>query len=95
MRDKVSSTSKLYNRLTVLRAERNLTRSDLAEAVGVNYQTIGYMERGDFNPSLELAFRISEYFQLPVEAIFSRQPFRPLSDQVYRNGQPDSGKEPI
>jgi putative transcriptional regulator len=95
MRDKVSSTSKLYNRLTVLRAERNLTRSDLAEAVGVNYQTIGYMERGDFNPSLELAFRISEYFQLPVEAIFSRQPFRPLSEQVYRNGKPDPGKEPV
>ena len=81
--DKISSTGKLYNRLSVLRAERELSRQDLAAAVGANYQTVGYMERGDYNPSLELAFRVSEYFGLPIEAIFSRTPFRPLSEQVY------------
>ena len=47
-------------------------------------QTVGYLERGDFNPSLDLAFRIAEFFNLPIEAIFSRQPFRPLSETVYR-----------
>jgi DNA-binding XRE family transcriptional regulator len=73
----------LHNRIAVLRAERGLSRTALADALGVNYQTVGYIERGDFNPSLELAFRISEYFGLPIEAIFSRQPFRPLSEQVY------------
>jgi DNA-binding XRE family transcriptional regulator len=73
----------LYNRISVLRAERGLSRQALAEALGINYQTIGYLERGDYNPSLELAFRISEFFRLPVEAIFSRTPFRPLSEQVY------------
>lgn len=74
---------RLYNRITVLRAERELSRQELADAIGVNYQTVGYLERGDYNPSLELAFRISEYFGLPIEAIFSRKPFRPLSEEVY------------
>ena len=60
-----------------------MSRQDLADALGVNYQTVGYLERGDYNPSLELAFRISDVFGLPIEAIFSRQPFRPLSEEVY------------
>ena len=68
----------------MLRAERNLSRQQLAEAVGVNYQTIGYIERGEYNPSLELAFRFSEVFGLPIEAIFSREPLRPLSEELYR-----------
>ena len=80
----------LYNRIAVLRAERGLSRNTLANALHVNYQTVGYIERGDFKPSLELAFRISEYFGLPIEAIFSRKPFQPLSEQVYgsRNSPP-------
>jgi DNA-binding XRE family transcriptional regulator len=74
----------LYNRLAVLRAERGISRQDLADALGINYQTIGYIERLDYNPSLELAFRLSEFFRLPIEAIFSRVPFPPLSELVYR-----------
>lgn len=74
----------LYNRIAVLRAERQLSRQQLAEAVGVNYQTIGYIERGEYNPSLELAFRFAEVFKLPIEAIFSREPLRPLSEELYR-----------
>ncbi len=73
----------LHNRLKVLRAERGMSRQDLAEVLGINYQTVGYIERGDYNPSLELAFRISEQFELPIEAVFSRQPLRPLSKEVY------------
>lgn len=73
----------LYNRLAVLRAERGLSRQDLATAVGVNYQTVGYLERGEFNPSLDLALRVAEHFGLPVEAIFSRTPFAPMSSQLY------------
>lgn len=73
----------IYNRLRVLRAERGLSRQDLARALGINYQTVGYLERGEYNPSLELAFRISEYFELPIEAIFSPRPFKPLSEEVY------------
>lgn len=73
----------LYNRLAVLRAEHNLSRQDLADALSVNVQTIGYLERGDYNPSLELALRLSEHFRVPIEAIFSRTPFQPLSQTVY------------
>lgn len=73
----------LYNRLPVLRAERGLSRQELADAVDVNYQTIGYLERGEYAPSLDLAFRLSEYFGLPIEAIFSRSPFAPLSERMY------------
>ena len=73
----------LHNRLAVLRAERGLSRQELADALGVNYQTIGYLERGEYNPSLDLALRAAEYFGLPVEAIFSRRPFALMSDQLY------------
>jgi DNA-binding XRE family transcriptional regulator len=73
----------LHNRLAVLRAERGLSRQELADAIGVNYQTIGYLERGEYNPSLDLALRAAEHFGLPVEAIFSRRAFTPMSAQLY------------
>jgi DNA-binding XRE family transcriptional regulator len=82
--------SGLYNRIAVLRAERGISRQDLADAVSVNYQTIGFLERGDYGPSLKLAFQIADYFALPVEAIFSMQPFQPLSQQVYGQTKPSS-----
>lgn len=78
--------SGLYNRIAVLRAERGISRQDLADAVGVNYQTIGFLERGNYGPSLKLAFQIAEFFNLPVDAVFSTRPFRPLSEQVYGSG---------
>ena len=74
----------VHNRIAVLRAERSLTRQALAVEVGVNPQTIGFLERGDYMPSLELAFKISRFFSLPVEAVFSPEPFRPLSEQLYQ-----------
>lgn len=84
--------SRIYNRLAVLRAERGLSRTEVANAVGVHYQTIGYLERGDYNPSLELALRMAAFFGLPVEAVFSLTPFTPLSEQVYpRAGSPAAG----
>ncbi len=78
-----SAERPLYNRIAMLRAERGLSRQDLANGLGVNYQTVGYIERGEYNPSLELTFRLSELFGLPIEAIFSRQPFKPLSAELY------------
>src|SRR5205823_9418320 len=88
---KTDTSAALHNRIAVLRVERDLSRQQLAEAVGVNYQTIGYLERGDYNPSLELAFRLSEVFRLPIEAIFSRSPLRPMSEELY--GGPQEPKE--
>jgi putative transcriptional regulator len=81
--EKGPGESGLYNRIAVLRAERGISRQDLADAMDVNYQTIGFLERGDYSPSLKLALSLGEYFALPVEAIFSKQPFKPLSEQVY------------
>lgn len=63
------------NRLTQLRAERGISRRELADALGVHYQTIGYLERGQYSASLHLALRIAAFFELPLEAIFSLDPF--------------------
>jgi putative transcriptional regulator len=65
----------IHNRIAMLRAERGISRRDLAEALGVHYQTIGYLERGEYSPSLYLALKIAEYFEVPVEVIFSTAPF--------------------
>jgi DNA-binding XRE family transcriptional regulator len=75
----------VHNRLAMVRAERGVSRQQLAEAVGAHYQTVGYIERGQYNPSLDLALRIAGYFGLPVEALFSLEPFRPLTDELYGN----------
>jgi len=74
----------IHNRLNVLRAERSISRKDLADAVGVNFQTIGYLERGDYSPTLELALKISAYFGLPVDMIFSLEPFESLTSQLFK-----------
>ena len=68
----------VYNRIAMLRTERNISRRELADALGVHYQTIGYLERGEFSPSLHLALRISEYFDVPMEVVFSITPFKRL-----------------
>ena len=65
----------VYNRIAMLRAERGVSRRQLADALGVHYQTIGYLERGEYSPSLYLALRIAAYFEVPVEVIFSTEPF--------------------
>ncbi|MDS1270066.1 helix-turn-helix transcriptional regulator [Lipingzhangella sp. LS1_29] len=62
----------------MLRAERGVSRRQLAEALGVHYQTVGYLERGEYSPSLHLALRIAEYFEVPVEVVFSIRPFARL-----------------
>ncbi|MFB4310775.1 helix-turn-helix transcriptional regulator [Actinomadura sp. GTD37] len=70
----------VYNRIPVLRAERGVSRRDLAVALGVHYQTVGYLERGEYSPSLHLALRIAEYFEVPVEVVFSLKPFPRIGD---------------
>ncbi|MDH3681207.1 MAG: helix-turn-helix transcriptional regulator [Acidimicrobiia bacterium] len=71
-----------HSRLRLVRTERNLSRKDLATAVGVHYQTIGYIERGEYSPSLALALKLARYFDLPVEALFSLDPFPPLDAET-------------
>lgn len=59
----------------MLRAERGVSRRELAEAMGVHYQTIGYLERGEYSPSLTLALQMATYFEVPIEVLFSLEPF--------------------
>jgi putative transcriptional regulator len=60
----------MKNRLKVLRAERDWTQADLANALDVSRQTANAIEKGKFAPSLPLAFKIARLFSLPVEEIF-------------------------
>ena len=62
----------MKNRLKVLRAERDWNQQDLADALGVSRQSVNAIETGKYDPSLPLAFRISDVFEMPIEAIFSR-----------------------
>ncbi len=74
----------IHNRIALFRAERGTSRRDLADAVGVNPQTIGYLERGDYNPSLELAMKIAEYFGVPIEILFSFRRFESVAAALRR-----------
>ena len=60
----------MKNRLKVLRAERNWTQAELADALKVSRQTINAIETGKYDPSLPLAFKISRLFKIPIEDIF-------------------------
>ena len=64
----------VFNRILAAREEHGLSRHDFAEAIGVHYQTVGYLERAEYSPSLVLALRISRVLELPVEALFSLDP---------------------
>lgn len=79
-----SDADKVHDRIAMLRAERRVSRKELADAVGVHQQTIGYLERGEYSPSLALALRIARFFDLPLEAVFSLDPLPPLSQELYR-----------
>ena len=71
----------IRNRIIVLRAEKGMSRQDLAGKVGVNYQTIGFIERGDYSPSLELAFKIAEVFDVEIIDVFNDKPFKRLIER--------------
>ena len=60
----------MRNRLKVLRAEHDLTQAGLAERLEVSRQTIIAIEKGKFDPSLSLAFKLSRLFDRPIEDIF-------------------------
>jgi putative transcriptional regulator len=60
----------MKNRIKVYRALRNLTQEALAEQLGVTRQTILAIEKGKYDPSLELAFRISRLFRVPIDKMF-------------------------
>jgi len=60
----------MKNRLKVLRAERDWTQADLANALEVSRQTVNAIETGKYDPSLPLAFKIARLFEKQIEEIF-------------------------
>ena len=65
----------VFSRLEGWRLDRGLSRQELADAVSVHYQTIGYLERGEYSPSLALALQIAEVLDVPLVELFSITPF--------------------
>lgn len=78
----MAQNPKVFNRLRVLRAERGLSRQHVAAAVGVNHQTIGYLEREEYNPSLALGLKLADFYELPVDVLFSLKPLKPLNQAL-------------
>jgi len=76
----------VHNRIAVLRTERGISRRQLSEALGVHYQTIGYLERGEYHPSLHLALSIARYFEVPVEVVFALDPFARIGADTAAGG---------
>lgn len=74
----------VYSRLEQLRTARHLSRNDLAQSVGVHYQTMGYLERGEYSPSLALALKIAAVLGAAIEDIFSLTPFPSTPDESGR-----------
>lgn len=63
----------IQNRIKVLRAEHNWTQADLADRVGISRQAIISIEKYKYTPSLELAFKIAEVFQVPIHQVFEHK----------------------
>ena len=61
----------MKNRLKVLRAENDWTQAELADRLKVSRQTVNAIEKGKYDPSLSLAFKISRVFKLPIEKVFT------------------------
>ncbi len=72
----------IFNRIEELRIQKGLSRQQLADAVGVHYQTVGYLERGEYNPSLSLALKIAGELESAVGEIFSLTPFRKVKNHA-------------
>ncbi|MEY2954863.1 MAG: hypothetical protein RL530_464 [Actinomycetota bacterium] len=62
---------RVANRIEELRTQAGLSRQELADRVGVHYQTIGYLERDEYSPSLVLALKIASSLGRPVDEVFS------------------------
>ena len=64
----------MKTKLKVFRAMRDLTQEALAKEIGVTRQTVIAIEKGKYNPSLELAFKLARYFDVRIENIFIYEP---------------------
>jgi putative transcriptional regulator len=67
---RIASKLKIENKLQALRNAKSITQQELADAIGVTRATVVALERGDYNPSLELAFRLSRFFNQKIDELF-------------------------
>lgn len=67
---RIEGKLRINNRIQELRSEEGLTQQDLAEAIDVTRATIIALEKGSYNPSLELAFRLAKHFEVGIEKLF-------------------------
>lgn len=65
----------IHNRLEQVQSDRGLSRQELADTAGVHYQTIGYLERSEYSPSLSLALRLADVLEIAVSDVFSLHPW--------------------
>lgn len=72
----------MENSLKVWRARADVTQAELAEDLDVARQTINSIERGRYDPSLELAFKLAAYFECDVEAIFEPPAFEGIAGEA-------------
>lgn len=75
----------MKNRLKVLRAERDWTQAQLADALDVSRQTINAIEKGKFDPSLPLAFRAARLFGLQIEQVFHDEDRSSLPTEIEKD----------
>ena len=78
MQKNMESLIPMKNKIKVFRAMHNLTQEDLADVIGVNRQTILAIEKEKYVPSLDLAFKISRYFGVNIEEIFTFEEKMPI-----------------
>lgn len=84
-REQDEARGQLTNRVAALRRERGLGREELAERLQIHLSTLLALEKGTYEPGLRLALRVSEFFELPVEAIF----FSPTASHLTSAEQTD------
>lgn len=84
---KSAEGEQVFNRIADVRESRDLSRQEFAAAIGVHYQTVGYLERGEYSPSLVLALKISRVLGPAVEDLFSLDPFTDPVDRPAPSGQ--------
>lgn len=84
----------IFNRIAVFRVERGITRKELAERVDVNPQTIGFLERGTYSPSVELALKLAREFNVGVEDLFALNAFPTLASELRSRNSPANNNLP-
>ena len=67
---RISSTIKIENKIQECRNDKSLTQQELAEAIEITRATVIALERGSYNPSLELAFRLAKFFNKKIDDLF-------------------------